>query len=240
MNLLDSHDTERLRWTLTPGAETREAKEQDAANVAAGKRRMRLASLVQFTVAGAPTVYYGDEVGVTGDDDPDDRRTMPWPETGGARDQSLLAHYRALTALRRGTDALRDGSLDVLLADDAAGTVAYGRKTGSQAAIVVLNRSDVGRAASSSRSAASCRPGRRSPSRTRSARPRSRGGTVELGPMSGAVLVAKGVDLQGPAAPERLRVTSEGDAPCRPRVGRGRRAPRRTTSTAARSRAAAG
>ena len=211
MNLLDSHDTERLRWTLTPGAETREAKEQDAANVAVGKRRVRLASLVQFTVAGAPTVYYGDEVGVTGDDDPDDRRTMPWPETGGARDLSLLAHYRALTALRRGTDALRDGSLDVLLADDAAGTVAYGRKTGSQAAIVVLNRGDAARSVvlplggfvpAGTPFAVAYQIGSASLG----------GGTVELGPLSGAVLVAKGVDLQGPAAPERLRVTSEGDA----------------------------
>jgi hypothetical protein len=50
MNLLDSHDTERLLWTLTPGAETRAAREQDAANVAAGKQRVRLASLIQFTI----------------------------------------------------------------------------------------------------------------------------------------------------------------------------------------------
>ncbi|MEO6207985.1 MAG: alpha-amylase family glycosyl hydrolase, partial [Candidatus Limnocylindrales bacterium] len=70
MNLLDSHDTERLLWTLTPGAETTAEREIDAANVAEGKRRAALASLIQFTVPGAPTVYYGDEVGLTGDDDP--------------------------------------------------------------------------------------------------------------------------------------------------------------------------
>ena len=40
-------------------------------------RPIALASLIQFTVPGAPTVYYGDEVGITGDDDPDDRRTYP-------------------------------------------------------------------------------------------------------------------------------------------------------------------
>src|SRR3712207_5763629 len=101
MNLLDSHDTERLRWSLTPGAETRAERESNGANVAEGKARMKLASLVQFTVPGAPTVYYGDEVGVTGDDDPDDRRTMPWPNSGGTHDAGLLAHYKALTALRR-------------------------------------------------------------------------------------------------------------------------------------------
>ena len=101
MNLLDSHDTARLLWTLTPGAETRAAKEQNAANVAAGKQRLRLASLIQYTIPGAPTVYYGDEVGVTGDDDPDDRRTYPWADPGGNPDTALLAHYTALAAARR-------------------------------------------------------------------------------------------------------------------------------------------
>ncbi|HSL64297.1 MAG TPA: alpha-amylase family glycosyl hydrolase, partial [Gaiellaceae bacterium] len=211
MNLLDSHDTERLRWTLTPGAETREAKEQDAANVAAGKRRLRLASLVQFTVAGAPTVYYGDEVGVTGDDDPDDRRTMPWPETGGARDLALLAHYRALAGLRRETAALRDGSFAVLLADDDAGTVAFGRKTGSQAAVVVLNRSGAARTVQVP--LAGFVPAGTPFELAYAVGSASASGTsVELGPLSGAVLVAKGVDLQGPAAPERLGVTAEGNA----------------------------
>ena len=88
MNLLDSHDTERLLWTLTPGAETKADKELNAANLAAGKQAVRLASLIQFTVPGAPTVFYGDEVGQTGDDDPDDRRTFPWPDLGGAPDTS--------------------------------------------------------------------------------------------------------------------------------------------------------
>ena len=61
-----------------------------------GKHRVRLASLIQFTVPGAPTVYYGDEVGLTGDDDPDDRRTYPWADLGGSPDTALLAHYQAL------------------------------------------------------------------------------------------------------------------------------------------------
>jgi glycosidase len=141
MNLLDSHDTERLLWTLTPGAETRTDKEQNAANVAAGKQRLRLASLVQFTVPGAPTVYYGDEVGLTGDDDPDDRRTYPWADRGGSPDNAMLAHYRSLARLRAGNPAFVNGDLRFLLADDAAGTVAYGRKTTTHAAVVAINRS---------------------------------------------------------------------------------------------------
>ena len=141
MNLLDSHDTERLLWTLTPGPETTAGREGTPANVAAGKLRVRLASLIQFTVPGAPTVYYGDEVGLTGDDDPDDRRTYPWADLGGSPDTPLLAHYTSLAALRDDVAALTDGDFRVLLANDADETVAYGRETGSQAAVVALNRS---------------------------------------------------------------------------------------------------
>jgi glycosidase len=141
MNLLDSHDTERLLWTLTPGAETTAAKENNASNVAEGKRRMQLASLLQYGVPGAPTVYYGDEVGVTGDDDPDDRRTYPWADLGGSPDTALLAHYQALAAVRAGNAALTAGDFRILAADDADGTVAFGRKTAARAAIVAVNRS---------------------------------------------------------------------------------------------------
>ena len=137
MNLLDSHDTERLLWTLTPGAANAKDK---AANDAIGKQRLRLASLIQFTLPGAPTIYYGDEVGVTGGDDPDDRRTYPWVKTGGQPDTKLLLHYAGLASLRRLVPALTSGDLKMLLADDTRGVIAYGRKTTNQAALVVVNR----------------------------------------------------------------------------------------------------
>ena len=142
MNLLDSHDTERLRWTLTPGEETTANKELNAASVAEGKQRQRIASLIQFTVPGAPTVFYGDEVGMTGDDDPDDRRTYPWKDKGGKPDNALFIHYAALNLLRKTQSVLVNGDFKILLADDATGVVAYGRKTGNQVAIVVVNRSN--------------------------------------------------------------------------------------------------
>jgi glycosidase len=141
MNLLDSHDTERLLWTLTPGAETTADKELDADNLAEGKLRLQLASLLQYGVPGAPTVYYGDEVGVTGDDDPDDRRTYPWADLGGSPDNALFAHYQALAAVRAANRALTDGDFRILFADDASGTVGFGRRTASDAAIVVVNSS---------------------------------------------------------------------------------------------------
>jgi glycosidase/fibronectin type 3 domain-containing protein len=142
MNLLDSHDTERIRWTLTPGQETTTEKEQNTANVEQGELRQRLASLIQFTVPGAPTVYYGDEVGLTGDDDPDDRRTYPWADLGGAPDQDLFTHYQTLNALRSMNPVLVQGDFRVLFADDNTGVVAFGRKINNQAAIVAINRSD--------------------------------------------------------------------------------------------------
>lgn len=145
MNLLGSHDTERILWALTPGAETRADKEFNAANVAVGKRNVRLASLIQFTMPGAPTIYYGDEVGLTGDDDPDDRRTYPWADMGGQPDNSLLAHYRNLARYRQHFGSLIHGDLRFLLADDAAGTLAYGRKLGDEATLVAINRSDAAR-----------------------------------------------------------------------------------------------
>ncbi|HRF46708.1 MAG TPA: alpha-amylase family glycosyl hydrolase [Anaerolineales bacterium] len=143
MNLLDSHDTERLLWTLTAGAETQAEREFNAANLAAGKQRVKLASLIQFTLPGAPTVYYGDEVGVTGDDDPDDRRTYPWADKGGKPDTQLFAHYASLGWLREFFPALATGDLRMLLVDDANNTLAYGRQLNNQGAVIVLNRGDV-------------------------------------------------------------------------------------------------
>ncbi len=143
MNLVDSHDTERLLWTLTPGTETTADKELNAANLAEGKNRQMLASLIQFTLPGAPTVYYGDEVAQTGDDDPDNRRTYPQTGLTLTSDNAMFSHYQALASLRSQNLVLTAGDLRVLLADDAAGIVAYGRKTGSQAAVIIVNRSDV-------------------------------------------------------------------------------------------------
>src|SRR2546423_4384774 len=130
MNLIDPHDRARALWTFTPGASTTADKENNAANLAEGKQRLRLASLLQYTLPGAPTVYYGDEVGVTGNDDPDNRRTYPWTDTGGKPDASLLSHYTALGHLRQTVTPLVDGDFKVLVADDADGVLAYGRKDG--------------------------------------------------------------------------------------------------------------
>jgi glycosidase/fibronectin type 3 domain-containing protein len=218
MNLLDSHDTERLRWTLTPGQETTADKELNQANVAQGKLRQRLASLIQFTVPGAPTVYYGDEVGMTGDDDPDDRRTYPWQDRGGMPDQDMFAHYQALNALRRANDVLIHGDFRVLLADDASGVVAFGRKTESQAAVMIINRSS--QASTGSLSVAGYLPdgitltqkyivGSGGPGNVTVTDGEING---SIGPISAVILLSGTVDLAPPSAPANLAVVEEGDA----------------------------
>jgi glycosidase/fibronectin type 3 domain-containing protein len=218
MNLLDSHDTERLLWTLTPGQETTADKELNAANVAEGKKRQQIASLIQFTVPGAPTVYYGDEVGITGDDDPDDRRTYPWADKGGTPDQAMFDHYKSLNSLRSSNNAFVNGDFKVLLADDAAGVVAYGRKTLDQAAIVIINRSD--QPQSGPIPVAGYLPDGVTLNQAYAVGTGSGGPlTVTGGNISGqigswsAVLFLSGiVDLQPPAAPSNLQATDEGNA----------------------------
>ena len=216
LNLLDSHDTERLLWTLTPGAETTAVKESADA-LAAGKVRVRLASLIQFTVAGMPTVYYGDEVGMTGDDDPDDRRTYPWADAGGSPDLSLYASYRRLAALRKANPALTRGDFRILVADDATSTVAYGRKTAQRAALVVLNVGDTRRTVSipvagylpnGVRFAAFYKVGT---STTGSVAVVDGHVTVDVPPMGGLYLDSRLADLSPTRAPAGLTIDAEGN-----------------------------
>ena len=217
MNLLDSHDTERIRWTLTPGSETRVDKEQNAANVAEGKLRQRLASLIQFTVPGAPTVFYGDEVGLTGDDDPDDRRTYPWQDRGGTPDQSLFEHYQQLNAFRDRHEVFAQGDFQILLAEDESGVVAFGRKTGNQAAIVIVNRS--AEAWAGSVPVAGYLPDGLTLDQVYAA---GSGGAssvtvtdgafdASVGALSAVLLLNSDADLEPTPAPTGLQVTAEGD-----------------------------
>jgi glycosidase len=214
MNLIDSHDTERIRWTLTPGQATTADKELNAANVAEGMQRQKLASLIQFTVPGAPTVYYGDEAGLTGADDPDDRRTMPSLENGINKD--LFKHYQTLNKLRKSQDVLVNGDFNFLLADDASQIIAYGRKTESQGAVVIVNRGNQAQVFSIpvagylpdgvilKRAYVVGNSGQLQVTVTNGAI------TGNIDPLSGLILVTDKVDLKPTSNPTGLHVTNEG------------------------------
>jgi len=133
MNLIDSHDSARALYDF--GWKDEHA---DAATVALAKQRLRLAVFLQMTMPGAPAIYYGDEVGVTGGDDPFDRGTYPWPDLGGKPDEAMLAEYKTLTKLRHDNPVLRHGSLEAPgYLDDHVVVVV--RHDGGQWAIVATN-----------------------------------------------------------------------------------------------------
>ncbi len=147
-NLLDSHDTERILWSLAPGDA---ASKETPANLAVARARLQLAALLQFTLPGAPTIYYGDEVGMTGADDPDDRRTFPVLGVGGAlpatADATLHAWYRTLAAVRRDVAILRDGALRFLVTNDRDRTLAFSRYDDAAGLAIVAMNPDPDRAA---------------------------------------------------------------------------------------------
>ena len=164
LNLLGSHDTNRPLFFLDHNA----ANGTDPAllldpNYDWSDAIMRLkgVALLQMTLPGAPTIYYGDEVGLVGptyydgsswQDDPYNRQPFPWLDESGAPfythlqseagQNNLRDYYRTLTHLRLDHPALRTGSFTTLLVDDNAMLYAYGRKLAdnADAAIVIVNR----------------------------------------------------------------------------------------------------
>ena len=128
MNLLGTHDTARVLTVLgdpTEGGDLPNAalagKKLSPARRAAAKRLLMVGSVLQFTVFGVPSVYYGDEAGVEGYRDPFCRMPYPW----GREDRALLAHYRKLGRLRRDYACLQGGGFR--FSESPSGTVAYER-----------------------------------------------------------------------------------------------------------------
>lgn len=105
----------------------------------------RLFVFFQMTHLGAPMIYYGDECGMWGANDPCCRQPMPAP--GDPRfDADLRAHYRACIALRHAHPVLRTGAVETLLADDARELLVHRRVDGDAEAIVAINRSEAAQA----------------------------------------------------------------------------------------------
>ncbi len=99
--------------------------------------KTELAMVFQFTYIGTPTIYYGDEYGMQGAGDPDDRRTFDWSKATLSDPPVALAHK--LVTIRNAYPALRTGSFMTLLTDDADDVYAYGRFDASNRIAVVLN-----------------------------------------------------------------------------------------------------
>jgi glycosidase len=133
MNLLSSHDAPRALHRFGWHEDT-----SDDAKIAEAKSRLLLAVFFQMTYPGAPTIYYGDEVGVHGGEDPYNRATYPWEDEGGEPDKALLAEFKKFIALRNAHPILRRGeSFAPLYADDQV--VVMVRRLNAQWALVAVN-----------------------------------------------------------------------------------------------------
>ena len=120
-NLLDSHDVPRF-LTLCGG------------NV----KKMKLAAVFLMTYIGAPVIYYGDEVGMMGGEDPDCRRTMIWNKN--QQNIDLLNFYKKIIKLRRESLALRRGNFKCLY--QQGGLYCFSRQLNEEKIVVALNNSD--------------------------------------------------------------------------------------------------
>ncbi|WP_245920677.1 alpha amylase N-terminal ig-like domain-containing protein [Melghirimyces profundicolus] len=136
MNLVGSHDTSRAVFLLGNGTDTYERAEHDPNyNHRLGVERLKLASILQMGYPGAPTIYYGDEAGVTGSKDPDDRRTYPW----GKEDKSLIRHYQKIGKVRTDHRHLfAYGDLDYL--HTKKDLFVFARTDDKKAALIATNR----------------------------------------------------------------------------------------------------
>lgn len=139
MNELSNHDHSRFltRTNRRVGRVSYAGPQAASENI--NTAVMREAIAIQMTWPGAPTVYYGDEAGVCGFTDPDNRRTYPW----GHEDKELLDFYKKMIAIHKKYRILRTGSLKFLWNDYQG--LCYGRFSHIEQMIVILNNRDEGR-----------------------------------------------------------------------------------------------
>lgn len=141
MNLVDSHDTSRVLSYLDGVDDDRNQKDIDKAfptyekTSDEAKAKQYLAAFLQFTYPGAPTIYYGDELGVVGADDPDDRRTIPW----GKGNKELVTYYAKLSAIRHAYPALSTGDIKPLCFANNENVLGFVRSDDKDTLVVLAN-----------------------------------------------------------------------------------------------------
>jgi glycosidase len=166
MNLLGSHDTERLgSLAVNPDGQydhqgnVRDNKQFDIRKPNdEEKKKIMLAIALQFTLPGAPTIYYGDEVGMWGGDDPDCRKPMVWnnfeyetetvhpygklkPMDDVKPDIELYKWYQKLASIRKQNEVLSLGTVSFELIEGNKNILIYKRELGGDSITVIVNSS---------------------------------------------------------------------------------------------------
>lgn len=136
MNQISNHDHSRF-LTRTNGKVGRiSTLASDAAVENTNKDILREAVVIQMTWPGSPTIYYGDEAGLTGFTDPDNRRTYPW----GNEDIELIEFHREIIAIHKKNPSLQKGSIKMLYKD--YNILSYGRFLKDNIIVVAINNND--------------------------------------------------------------------------------------------------
>ena len=132
MNELSNHDHSRFLTRTNRMVGRTAFAGPVAAGMGINKAIMRMAVVIQMTWVGAPTIYYGDEAGVCGWTDPDNRRTYPW----GNEDKELLQFHKEMIRIHRDYSMFKTGSLVYLVSEP--GMIGYGRYNKDGAAAVLV------------------------------------------------------------------------------------------------------
>lgn len=137
MNQLSNHDHSRFltRTNMTSGR--LHTMCSNAADIGINKGIMFEAVVMQMTWPGAPTIYYGDEAGLTGWTDPDNRRTYPW----GKEDACLLEFHKEMIRLHKTYECLKTGSLEYLY--NECGIISYGRWDDGDKIVIIINNNNI-------------------------------------------------------------------------------------------------
>ena len=136
MNELSNHDHSRFLTRTNHKAGRVAQLGTEAAEKDVNKAILREAVIMQMTWIGAPTIYYGDEAGLCGFTDPDNRRTFPW----GNEDKELQAFHKEVIRIHKEEKPLKKGSIKLLASDE--NLLAYGRFEADEQIVIVVNNSD--------------------------------------------------------------------------------------------------
>ena len=135
MNELSNHDHSRFLTRTNRRVGRTDSLGAEAANQGVDKAVFRLAVVMQMTWPGAPTIYYGDEAGLCGWTDPDNRRTYPW----GREDHELIMFHKEMIRIHKEFEVLKTGS--ILFLEGQYNLISYGRFNSKDRVVVIINNS---------------------------------------------------------------------------------------------------